>query len=120
MQQADVHASAILVVDDDEDVRDMITGVLEMQGFTVLQAGSGREAMALLRENPDVSLLFSDIRMPGMTGTELARQAREMRPELRVVLTTGFAREPIPADTPVIHKPFRVGDLIAIVRRAIE
>jgi FixJ family two-component response regulator len=60
-------------------------------------------------------LLFADVRMPGMTGTELAESARQIRPELKVVLTSGYIDGPPVKNVPFLRKPYRVSDLAALV-----
>lgn len=80
----------VLVVDDEVLVRMNAVDMFEDLGFEVLEAGSGPEALAKLEERPDISLLFSDCRMPGMTGPELAEIAARLRPSLRIVLVSGY------------------------------
>jgi CheY-like chemotaxis protein len=106
-------AATILVVEDDPDVREIIVGILSDLGYRTLVATNGPEALAILnRENP-VDLLFTDIVMPaGMSGTELARQASRLRPELKVLLSSGYTREAnrwrsAAVEFPFIAKPYR-------------
>lgn len=105
----------ILVVDDDEEVREVAAAMFEQIGLTVLQARSGDEALRILDSTPAVNLLFSDIRMPGMSGPELAEAARQRRPELKVVLTSGYYF-PQPIDYPVVKKPFGFRDIQKIIK----
>src|SRR5207302_4361670 len=87
-------AATILVVEDDPDVREMIVGILSDLGHRTLVATNGPEALAFLNRDHSVDLLFTDIVMPaGMSGTELARQASRLRPDLKVLLSSGYARE---------------------------
>ena len=80
----------ILVVDDDPGQRRLLTGYLEQQGYTVLAAATGADALGILDSHP-VAMMISDVRMPGMSGLELLRRAREQHPALPVLLVTAFA-----------------------------
>jgi CheY-like chemotaxis protein len=88
--------------------------MLRELGYRVLVAQDGREALNVLQNSDDVDLLLTDLVMPGgISGTALARQAQLMRPDLRVLLTTGYAgAEQIEAEgIPIIFKPFRPSEL---------
>ena len=115
-------AGTILVVEDDASVRETSVEMLEGLGYRVLIAASGEEALVALHAERSVDLVFSDLIMPGgISGVELARQAREARPELPVLLTTGYAgREEMTGEFPVLHKPFRLVDLSTTVAALIE
>ena len=117
-------ANTILVVEDDPDVRQLVIAVLEDAGYRILEAASGDEAYRLLLAHPDlrVDLLFTDVVMPGqLDGIDLAKEARALRPELKVLYATGFAnlvrnhREDELRGL-VLTKPYRPGEL----RRAIS
>jgi PAS domain S-box-containing protein len=105
--------ATILVVEDDPDVREMIVGILSDLGYRTLVAANGPEALAILGRDHSVDLLFTDIVMPaGMSGTELARQASRLRPDLKVLLSSGYTREANRwrsgrAEFPFIAKPYR-------------
>ena len=87
------HAT-ILVVDDEQALLELATSYLEGWGYSVISAGSGQEALQRLGENPAVDLLFTDILMPGgMSGYELAEAATRINPRLKVLFTSGFAKE---------------------------
>jgi len=89
-------SATILVVEDDADVRAMVTELLSHLGYHILVASNGAEALALLRRDNAVDLLFTDIVMPAdMTGVELARRARNLRPNLKVLLSSGHAGDEI-------------------------
>lgn len=122
---------SILVVEDDERVRDAVLGMLENLGYHVLQARNGAEALKVLeQEGGEVELLFTDIVMPqGMTGVELAREARRRHPRIRVLLTSGFAggrpgREtqalPNVGEFAFLPKPYTVSDLASRLREAFR
>ena len=73
----------LLVVDDDHDVRNIVAGFLVDAGYDVFEADDGRQALSLLTDDPSLCMLISDIRMPEMSGIELAEQAVRRRPELQ-------------------------------------
>ena len=116
-------AKTVLIVEDDRDVREIALAVLEADGYRVLEAASGEEALRLLIAHPDlrVDLLFTDVVMPGpVDGVDLANEARLLRPDLLVLYATGFAnlvREHRDRDLrgPMLRKPYRPGEL----RRAV-
>jgi PAS domain S-box-containing protein len=100
----------ILLVEDDDDVREVSAAILRGLGYRVMVAANGPQALSLLRSRERFDVLFTDVVMPlGMSGLDLARQAQALRPGLKVLLTTGQAgavdRER--SALPVILKPFR-------------
>ena len=116
----------ILVVDDDPDVLDLAVMVLRDRGYRVLSASDATAALKALRATPDIDLLFTDIVMPGgMDGFDLAHEAKHLRPELRVLYTSGFVK-----NTPrcggafehgkMLAKPWRPEQLVAAVRDALN
>lgn len=103
----------LLVVEDDKDVRAYSTEILQELGYRVLQATNGADAIDLLERRPDIQLLFTDIGLPGgMSGRDLASEALRRRSDLKVLLTTGYARfaglpeEDSAPSVPLIPKPF--------------
>lgn len=109
---------AVLVVDDNPGVRAMAVDMFEALGFTVLDSYNGDHALRILAERGDIRLLFADVRMPGMNGLELAEKAQRLRPDLKIVLTSGYV-DGAPVDTfPFVPKPYRVSDLAALLRAA--
>lgn len=104
----------ILVVDDDSLVRMGTVAMVEELGHVVVaEAGSGAQALALLREADNIDLLLTDQAMPGMTGQQLAEAAREVRPGLPVLLATGYADQGAvgPKNLPRLPKPYGLDDL---------
>ena len=89
--------SQILVAEDEAMLRAIAVEMLEDAGFSVFQAGDGEEALTLLRGNPGIEVLVSDIKMPRMDGYALAEAGLALRPELKILLMTGYAQEPPPA-----------------------
>ncbi|MEH6405580.1 MAG: response regulator, partial [Sneathiella sp.] len=87
-------AGTILVVDDEEDLREIAVLYLEILGYQTLTAENGDKALEVLNDGHDIDLLFSDVVMPGeMDGYQLAVTAHERYPELKVLLTSGFTKK---------------------------
>jgi PAS domain S-box-containing protein len=113
-----------LIVEDDPDVLESAVISLKSLGYEVLTAENGPGALEVLRRKQKIDLLFSDVVMPkGMTGIELARQARKLRPEMKVLLVSGYPRSVLEANEPLedfvlIAKPYRRQDLIRGLERA--
>lgn len=110
----------ILVVEDNEDVRELAETMLESAGYAVVSAPSGEQALNLLDEGGEVDLVFTDVMMPGgMNGLQLADQVRARRPGTPILVTTGYMDE-LPAARgqrlDVLGKPYRQEDLLARVR----
>jgi signal transduction histidine kinase len=107
--------ASILVVEDDELVRDIATEILTDLGYRVSTAANAAEAMATIEADPSIDLLFSDISMPGgLNGLDLARQARALRPGLKVLLSSGYANTAADGDFDgfeLIEKPYDPSDL---------
>ena len=105
----------VLVVDDDAAVREVAAMMLAGMGHRVIEAGSGKDALALLeRSDCTVDVALLDLSMPGMDGTATAAAVRALRPGLPLVFVTGYADVaawPDVADVPVVRKPFRQHDL---------
>jgi signal transduction histidine kinase len=116
----------ILVVEDEERVRALAVDALHEIGYTTIVADSGKAALELLEKHPDVVLLFTDIVMPEMNGRKLADLAIELRPNLKVLYTTGFTRNAVVHNgilDPGVHfiaKPFTLELLAQKVRAAID
>jgi CheY-like chemotaxis protein len=100
---------SVLVVDDDPTVLAVLEDMLEDLGCEVISAANGPDALDQLRENESISILITDINMPGMDGDELAHLAKRVRPELKVLQVSG--REPRRGGLPMIRKPFTEEDL---------
>jgi CheY-like chemotaxis protein len=89
-----VGSGTILLVDDEQIVRDVTRSILEKEGFTVLSADNGKKGVDLFREHTDsIGLVLLDLLMPVMGGDEAFRQIREIRPEVPVVLMSGFEEQ---------------------------
>lgn len=109
----------IVMVDDDPEVRIVVAEFLEDFGYHVLQADGGAAALRLLAATPDVRLLISDIRMPDMSGLELADIATQRHQDLKVILISGYfvAKQ---VNRRFLRKPFRMNELRAAVRAELE
>ena len=116
----------ILVVEDEGQVRRMSVDALRDLGYTVVHAADAQAALSKLATHPSISLLFTDVIMPGMTGRQLADKAREERPSLRVLYTTGYTRNAIVHSGVVDHdvnflsKPFTLKSLARKVREVLD
>jgi PAS domain S-box-containing protein len=117
----------ILVVEDDANVRSYSVEALRDLGYRVIEAADGPSALRVLQTKTPVDLLFTDVVLPGgMTGAQVASQARELRPGLRVLFTTGYARNAIfhhgrlDKGVQLITKPFSFTDLAAKVRDVLD
>jgi CheY-like chemotaxis protein len=109
----------VLVVDDEEDLRDIMRRMLERRGFTTLIAGDSGQAIEVCREHPgDIDVLVTDLGLPGVSGGELSRAAAELRPEMQVIYISGLPRELavadglIAEDALLVKKPFTADRLI--------
>lgn len=115
----------VLVVDDTDDVVRAAASMLESLGYEVITAGSGGEALRIL-EGTSVHLLFTDVRMPGMSGVDLARQVQRLYPATQTVVTSGFSDEWNPqspgaaSQFPFLPKPYTQQALAACVRKTLD
>jgi nitrogen-specific signal transduction histidine kinase len=117
----------VLVVEDEAEVRSIAVAFLDSLGYTTCEASDAEQGLRLLQDRTDVQLLFTDIILgAGMDGHELARAAQHLRPDLRVLLTSGYEH---PASgsglggarpLPLLRKPYRREQLAAAVRAAID
>jgi CheY-like chemotaxis protein len=117
-------AATVLVVDDDPDIRRVFVDSLEALDYRVIEASDGPSGLAALdRSEPD--LLMVDFAMPGMNGAEVARAARERRPNLPIVFASGYAdtgaiEAAAGKDAVVLRKPFRVADLQTVLDEVLN
>ena len=113
----------ILLVDDNDDVREITALFLRDSGYNVTEASNGIVELSLLNANPAIELLIADLAMPEMSGTELLKQARATRPEIRAVFITGYADQPLISgnlkNEIVVQKPFTTEQLTLAVRTAL-
>jgi CheY-like chemotaxis protein len=111
-QQSSPDVSLVLVVDENEEVLQVTADILETLGYRVLTARTGLEAVEQLEHNSEISVLFTDIRMPDIAGEGLAGIATAWRPDIRVVLTSALGRPR--GDSEFLPKPYRAADLIRV------
>jgi signal transduction histidine kinase len=120
-------SETILLVEDEETVRDLALEVLQGQGYTVLSARHGAEALLTAERHAGaIQLLLADVVMPGMSGIELAARLTALRPEMRVLLTSGYSGDRVgragPGGAPreILRKPFTSETLAHRVRQALD
>jgi CheY-like chemotaxis protein len=112
----------LLLVEDNEQVRAVVRRQLTDLGYRLIEAGDADEALELLENVPDFTVLVSDIVMPGaMTGIDLGERARAMKPDLKIILMTGYAgrdrmRDLDTCPFPVLRKPFDHDQLVNALR----
>jgi PAS domain S-box-containing protein len=116
----------VLVVDDEPTVRQFSVDALTELGYGVLEADSAAAALRLLQAHPEIALLFTDIVMPDTNGRQLADAARQVRPALKVLYTTGYTRNAVvhngvvDAGVELIGKPFTIDELAARLRACLD
>lgn len=113
----------ILIVEDEADVREIPVAVLEMQGYEVIQAGNGREAIERLEKEPSIDLLFTDVVLPGgLSGVDVAREAYQLHPNIKVLYTSGYSDNHFPPDTVehLISKPYGLAELSDRIRALFD
>jgi signal transduction histidine kinase len=115
----------ILIVEDNEDVREVVVALIKDLGYNVVVACDGHEALKLLRSDGAIDLLFTDVVMPnGMNGIALASAATAVNKELKVILTSGYPARtssgPVPINFPLISKPYRREELALVLRETLR
>jgi len=114
----------ILVVEDNDLVRAYVEKELKELGYRVIATRDGPEALTILRQPREIDLLFTDVVMPGgMFGPELAREASRLRPELKVLFTSGYTERPVQAldgEAQILNKPYRRNDLALMLRKVLK
>jgi CheY-like chemotaxis protein len=107
--------ATILFVDDDYLIAMSTVGMLQDLGYRVIEASSAFEALAILERGEHVDAIVTDHAMPGMTGAELAERARQLRPDIPILLATGYGELPpgLSSTLPRLGKPYQQRDLSA-------
>ncbi|MCO8272811.1 response regulator [Actinoplanes sp. TRM 88003] len=118
-------SGSILVVEDEDGVRDIVARILRRAGYEVHAAADPAEALRLVHDGLRMDALLTDIIMPGMSGTQLAAELRKIRPALPVLFMSGYTSGPapggqeLPADAPLLHKPFQSENLLNAVHAVL-
>ncbi|GAB4360030.1 MAG: hypothetical protein OHK0021_04200 [Bryobacter sp.] len=125
--EAEAKLETILVVEDEGGIRALVRKILRRQGYQVLEAANGLEAISILQQHGNgIDLLLTDVMMPGMNGVELSYQAVAIRPDIRVLFVSGYADESVlesgkfPEGTSFLQKPFTLGGLLGKVREVLD
>ncbi|HLI11953.1 MAG TPA: response regulator [Alphaproteobacteria bacterium] len=117
-------AATIVVADDDPDLRSVAVDELQRLGYKAVPAATGESALAIVKSGLPIELLIVDYGMMGMSGLDVVHSARAIRPDLRVLVMTGYLDTPrlaaaVGPAIAILRKPFRAGEFEASVRRAI-
>jgi len=124
VQVADRASGLILLVEDNDEVAEVTTRMLEGLGYSVIRVSSSDQALSYLEQSGDVDLLLSDIVMPGSrNGVDLARIVRERYPALPILLSSGYsalARDAADEGLLILSKPYRMAVLERFVRAALD
>ena len=117
----------ILVVDDEEMIKDLARDILARYGYTVLTAGGGEEAVEVYRQNKqEIAVVVLDIVMPEVGGREVFRRIREIDPAAQVIVSSGYNQERDAADLLMegaiafVQKPYRLASLVGTIGEVIE
>lgn len=114
----------VLLVEDEPTVRTVAERALTRHGYTVITADNGEDALEILARNEPIELLISDVVMPGMDGPTMVREARQSRPDLKILFMSGYAEEQLRKSIDIenvnfLPKPFSVTELAEAARRAV-
>lgn len=107
----------VLVVDDEHLVLETIADLVESLGFETRAESDPHAALDILANDPGIALLITDVRMPCMTGVELAERAQTLRPDLKIVLASGYTQMQT-VSLPLLSKPFALGELANVLAEA--
>ncbi len=127
LEQPIAQGETILVVEDDKNIRRVVAGFLSGLGYTVLEAGDGKTALALLEGAPEIELLLSDVVLPGgLSGPDIVAAARCQRADLKSLFMSGHIAKGtsnpvrLPEDIGLLRKPFTKHDLAQRVRAVLD
>jgi CheY-like chemotaxis protein len=119
--------TTILVAEDEGLVLAMVVDWLEELGYHILTAQNAAEALSLIETNEPIDILFSDVVMPGaMNGVQLASEVRRLRPEIKVLLTSGYTADALSSqhglakDVPLLAKPYQSGQLVRQLEALVQ
>ena len=124
MLSGDPPTRSILLVEDEAFLRELLVEDLQDAGYHVIEAGSGNAGVDALRSDLHIDVLLSDIKLPDIDGYEVARIGKKLRPDLKVILMTGYAPSSLPAVLQaqvhcVLQKPFSLNTLPGTVAAAL-
>ena len=126
VNRAPAGTQTVLVVEDAEGLRELVTRLLKRLGYVVIVAANADEALRLFEENPSIDVLLTDVVMPGASGAELSRQLLERRPSLKVLYMSGYTDEAIvhhgvlKPGIALLNKPFTSDELGRKIREVLE
>jgi CheY-like chemotaxis protein len=106
----------VLIVEDSALIRMTVVDMIEEIGLPYLEAANANEALQTIERDPEIDILLTDLGLPGMSGAQLVEQAKKVRPDLMVVIASGYSDEILPEDKNVEHaaylqKPFTLAQL---------
>ncbi len=126
MSETTADRPTVLVVDDEEDLRDIMRRMLERRGFDTLVAGDAGEALTVCREHPGpIAVLVTDLGLPGVSGGEMADRCRDLRPDMGVVYISGLPKDIavtkglVGADALLVKKPFTADALLQALKSVL-
>jgi CheY-like chemotaxis protein len=124
MHTTDTSAPHVLLVEDEAFLRELVMENLQDAGYAVFEAGDGNAGVDVLRSDVRIDVLLSDIKLPDIDGYEVARIGKKLRPDLKVILMTGYAPSSLPAVLQaqvhcVLQKPFSLNTLPDTVAAAL-
>ena len=118
---ADFTNRVVLVVEDNEGVRKLTCEALQINGFTVLEAASGVDALVIAKLSPSIDLLLTDIVMPQLSGDQLAEQMKEIFPGIKILFMSGYVGDiAIRREIPFLQKPFTPQGLLEMVAKVLD
>jgi two-component system, cell cycle sensor histidine kinase and response regulator CckA len=123
---SDEQSPKVLVVDDEPEIRKLVTAMLARNGYRVLSADSGENALRLFKTNPDTDLLLTDVVSPGMSGPMIADQISALKPDIKVLFMSGYdgtqvvQRYVIERGYSLLTKPFSMEQLESKVRAVLS
>jgi len=125
MPSADTSAPHVLLVEDEAFLRELVMEGLQDAGYSVVEASDGTAGLRALRSDLRIDLLLSDIKLPDIDGYQVAEAAKALRPDLKVILMTGYAPSPLPSTLEsvvyrVLQKPFSLETLPETVAAALN
>jgi CheY-like chemotaxis protein len=115
-------SGTVLLVDDEESVRQIGSALLKKLGYTSITANDGREALAIFKENPDIAFVILDLTMPHMDGEECFRELRQLQPDVKVIISSGYNEQEVTQKfvgrglAGFIQKPYKLSVLKETIR----